>query len=315
KFEPLKISGPHLRNYIKRVGEIEFALKAVVAYKLGQEDPDFTHFIPACRYGQYDFLIQTFIGQTIRRPVDLVCIGYGNSERTLTIIEVKRDIAKIDDLVQLLNYQEILRIRDIECSNLNFSACLLARRFQPELVNYCHLRNLFIPWEKAVLLSYTPTSNGTDANFTIQTLPEDAQPSIPQKGHPKIGIDISQIHSNPEEFYYKLGREITPRTGIEISSTNKNVTILRKYYMSNSLKTTLGYILIYTVPATCEIRDFIEFMRKLYVEANKLKGKFIMVEPVIIAKDYENLITLFIEQYNNLEKRALRKPISTYMLV
>ncbi len=82
KFEPLKISGPHLRNYIKRVGEIEFALKAVVAYKLGQEDPDFTCFIPACRNGQYDFLIQTFIGQTIRRPVDLVCIGYHNSERT-----------------------------------------------------------------------------------------------------------------------------------------------------------------------------------------------------------------------------------------
>jgi hypothetical protein len=170
KFEPLKISGPHLRNHIKRIGEIEFALKAVVAYKLGQEDPNFTQFIPACRDRQYDFLIQTFIGQTIRRPVDLVCIGYGNSERALTIIEVKRDIAKIDDLVQLLNYQEIFRIRGDEVSNLNFSACLLAKRFQPELVNYCHLRNLFIPWEEIVLLSYTPISNGTDAKFTIQTL-------------------------------------------------------------------------------------------------------------------------------------------------
>lgn len=315
-FNPLQITGPSLKNCIRRVGELEFSVKAVVAYKLGHEDHTFTKLIPACRNKKYDFLIQNYIGQTIRKPVDFVCIGYGNSEKSITIIEVKKDKATLDHLVQLLKYQEVFRIRNVgkeESLNYKFSPCLLAKDFQSELKHYCSLRNMFIPWEKVILIKYNPINNGRDASFTEQTLPEPSLLSLAIHPPPKIPkTDISQILSNPQKLYPFPGKERTPKTGIEVLP-EKDVVFLRKYYQANGLKSTIGYVLIYFVDGKCGVNEFKEFMKHLYRKAIDCKQKFMDIEPILIAEDYDKLVTSFIEEYNKYETRAMRQPISYYV--
>jgi hypothetical protein len=310
-FNPIQISGVPLKNHIKRVGELEFSVKAIVAYKLGQGDPNFIQLIPACRTMKYDFLIQNYIGQTMRRPVDFICIGYEDSVKTISIIEAKKDVAGLNDLVQLLSYQEIFRIRNVgrDKLNYNFLPCLLAREFQTELINYCSLRNTFIPWEKVTLIKYSPVSEGTDATFTAQTLPKPMH-LISTTYSSKMKIDISQIRSNPQEFYSTLKEGFTGKAGVEVSSFEESVILLRKYYQVDS--STLGYIFVYIVPKKCEIDEFIKFMKLLYEKAGNAKEKFMAIEPILISKDYDNLVASFIEQYNYYEAQAVRQPISYY---
>ncbi|MEM3551240.1 MAG: hypothetical protein QXV01_09155, partial [Candidatus Bathyarchaeia archaeon] len=66
-FKPMQMNMEPLRDHIKRVGEIEFAIKALAAYKLGRRDKDLIDYIPACKNGDYDFVIETFVGQTMRK--------------------------------------------------------------------------------------------------------------------------------------------------------------------------------------------------------------------------------------------------------
>jgi hypothetical protein len=311
-FSPIQISGAPLKNHIKRVGELEFSVKAVIAYKLGQEDPDFIQLIPACRTIKYDFLIQNYIGQTMRRPVDFICIGYGNSVKMISIIEVKKGVAGLDDLFQLLSYQEIFRIRNVgrDESNYNFSPCLLAREFQIELINYCYLRNMFIPWERITLIKYNPVSGGRDATFTVQTLQRPTH--LISKPHSLRGkINISEILSNPQEFYYTLKEGLIGKTSVEVLSSEENVILLRKYHQVDG--STLGYMLIYIVPRKCDVNEYIKFMKCLYERAENTKEKFMAIEPILISRGYDSLVTSFIEQYNDYETQAMRQPISYYI--
>jgi hypothetical protein len=302
-----------LRNYIKRIGEIEFAIKALVAYKLGQGDTNFLQHIPACKNTKYAFLIQTFIGQTMRKPVDILCIGRKDSDIIVTTIEVKNDLAGIDDLVQLLKYQEIFRIRNIDKGSLTykFSSCLLAKRFQPELVDYVSMRNIIMNWEEVILLKYVPTSNGKDATFTVHTLPK---PSLSfSKARPRIEVDVSQASLDPMRFYSGLGKKIPPKTSIEFLSTQDNVMILRKCYIYNNQKVTLGNVLAYAIDGKCGLKEFTDFINHLRTEAEKFQGDFMALEPVLIAEAYDGLIEFFIEQYNKYEIQARRQPISAFI--
>ncbi|MEM0007992.1 MAG: hypothetical protein QXR89_07000 [Candidatus Bathyarchaeia archaeon] len=312
EFKPLKLSGFPLKNYIKRVGEIEFPVKAVVAYKLGRADPNFIQFIPACKNNEYDFLIQTFVGSTARKPVDLLCIGYQKSKKTITIIEAKKDKAEIKDLIQLLHYQEILRIRTTKSDNAHhiFSACLIAQKFATDLVDYCFLRNTIIPWEEVRLLKYTPTSNGTDADFELQTLSKPTY--IAFKIYPKIATDISNVWSDPSNFYYTIMRVSKPKITVEISLQEKDVIILQKYFQHDSSKSPIGRVLIYKVHKKCTPKELTKFMEYLYKEVNNAEEKFMAVEPILIAQEYDAITASFIEKYNTYETQALRQPIIAF---
>lgn len=312
EFKPLKLSGPPLKNYIKRVGEIEFPVKAIVANKLGREDPKFIQFIPACKNAEYDFLIQTFVGSTARKPVDLLCIGYQKSEKTITIIEAKKDKAEIKDLIQLLHYQEVLRIRTYKANDAhyNFSTCLIAQKFSADLVDYCFLRNIVIPWEETCLLRYTPISNGTDADFALQELLKPTY--FTTKTFPKIPMDISKVWSDPLNFYYTIRRERIPNTAVEILSQNENTIILQKYFQHDGLKNPIGRVLINRIHKKCTPKELTKFMEYLYKEANNEKEKFMVVEPIMISEDYDALSASFIKKYNEYETRALRQSISAY---
>ena len=105
EFRPAKMRMQPLRDRIQGVGRIEFAVKAIVAYRLGQSDPELTQHIPACS-DQYDFLIETFVGQTVRKPTDIFVTGQAGSEKMITIIEAKVDRANMVDLSQALQAQK-----------------------------------------------------------------------------------------------------------------------------------------------------------------------------------------------------------------
>jgi len=315
EFEPVQMDMEPLRNHIKRIGEIEFAIKALVAYKLGRKDPNLIKHIPACKEGEYDFVIETFVGQTMRKPTDIMCVGNGKS-KLVTIIEAKTDKSYVDNLVQSFKYQEVFKLRNLDKNSLayKFSICLLAQNFHRELVEYASIRNKVLPWEEIILLKYTPVDNGKNAIFTTEKLSEKTISTI-FKTFTKIKVSdpLVQISSNPEKFYTIFDKERPPKITLKLESSQPNFVILRKIYDNGRKKVLLGHILIYQIFEKCSLKDFTEFMKCVYEEVNKLKGDFMNVEPIIIAEDYENLVGSFIEKYNRYETLAHHQPISAYI--
>lgn len=318
EFKPIRMQMSPLRNYIHRVGEIEFAVKALVAYALGQKKQDLIKYIPACRNAEYDFLIESFIGQTMRRPTDILCISSESTDKVVvTIVEAKTDKAQINDLVQSLKYQDLFKLRNVDKGSLTYgmSICLLAQRFHQELINYTSIRNIVIPWEEIILLKYVPSQNGKSATFTPQMLDELALPAM-QKIYPRINIHHlhSRISSDPNSLYPILGKKIPPRTDVELKFSKNNISILKKYYHCSGQKILLGHIFIYEIHSICGPKDLTMFMDKVYEEANKFRGNFMVVDPIIVAEDYDASIEFFIEEYNRFEKYTGRQPISAYTL-
>ena len=316
-FKPLHLEGLSLRNHIRRIGEIEFAIKALVAYELGQRESNLVKCIPACRNEEYDFLIESFVGQTARKPTDILCISSGGLEKVVTVVEAKTDLVQMDDLIQSLKYQELFKLRNIDKDSLTYkmSICLLGQRFHQKLINYTSIRNMVLPWEEIILLKYTPTQNGKNATFAPQSLAGRVLPAMP-KVYPEINIRhlLSQISSSPNRLYPVLGKKIPPRTDIELKYSKENIHILQKYYSCNRQKLLLGHILIYEIHRTCILEDLSRFISNIYEEANKFQGNFMAIDPIIVAENYDDSVKFFIDQYNTYETRAGRQTISAYML-
>jgi len=317
QFKPTKMGMKPLRNRIKRIGAIEFAIKALLTYQIANKNPELIQYLPACRNGECDCLIESFIGQTMRRPTDILCMKSEGSKREVTILEGKTDTAKMDDLIQSLKYQEMFKLRNSDRSNLQYkiSICLLAQRFQKNLIKYTSIRNIVLPWEEVILLKYTPTQDGTDAKFSLQ---QSTKPSIASTftTYPEIKTHQveSQIISNPNNIYQILGRKTPSKITIEIESIKKDVIVLQKYYSTKEKKTLLGHILINLIPRKVVLEDLVEVMNKICNEANKFQGDFMAVEPVIIAENYDTTTKFFIDKYNEYEVCARRQPISVYIL-
>jgi len=301
-----------LRDHIVRIGEIEYAVKALVAYELGRENPDFIQHIPACRNIEYDFLIETFIGQTIRKPVDLLCIGTKDSGKIVTTIEAKTDRAEIEHLVQVLKYQEVFKTRNVDRGSLSYqySSCLLAKRFHQELGQYVSARNLYVPREEVILLKYAPSTDGKHATFTSLALRRPSM--LPSEPFPRIRTDGVDISLDPAGFYSELGKGMPARVDLEFDSSEENIIILQRYYSHNNRKMNLGAVLVYVLDGECTDELFVKFMDRLHREALKFQGDFMAVEPVVIAEDYDNSVAFFIKEYNRYETRAGKQPISAY---
>lgn len=316
-FKPLQVEGPSLRNHIRRIGEIEFSIKALVAYELGQRESNLIKCIPACRNAEYDFLIESFVGQTARKPTDILCISSGGLEKVVTVVEAKTDLVQMDDLIQSLKYQELFKLRNIDKGSLSYkmSICLLGQRFHQKLINYTSIRNMVLPWEEIILLKYTPTQNGKNATFTSQKLARRVLPAMP-KIYPEINIHhlLSQISSSPNGLYPILGKKILPGTDIELKYSKENIHILQKYYSCNGQKLLLGHILICEIHRTCVLEDLSRFISNIYEEASKFQGNFMAINPIIVAENYDDSVKFFIDQYNTYETRAGRQTISAYML-
>ena len=49
------------------------------------------------------------MGQSARKPVDIMCIGKEDSKKSVTILEAKTDTAGMKDLIQSLKYLRFTR--------------------------------------------------------------------------------------------------------------------------------------------------------------------------------------------------------------
>lgn len=314
-FKPAQMNKTPLISHVERVGEIEFAIKAIVAYRLGRRDSDFTKFIPACGNGTYDFLIESFIGQTLRRPTDIICIGESRPERLVTIIEAKTKIAEIRDLIQSLNYREWFRLRNIDKGSLKYriSLCLLAQKFKQDLANYVKVRNTILPSEEIILLKYVPTQNGKDSTFVIQALTDPA--FLSTRKHLSVNSEalLSKIQSEPNSVYSILGKESPLKTIVEFESSEQRKLTLRKYYFREGKKIYLGNLVILLINGKCTLEDFVKFMKFISEEALKFQGDFMSVEPIIVAESFEPMPDFFIEKYNEIETLARKQPITAYI--
>jgi len=316
-FKSKHISGPSLRNSIFRIGEIEFAIKALIAFKLGQKDKDLLKYLPACRNEDYDFLIESFIGQTARKPSDLLCVSSGTSQKVITILEAKTDYIKISDIIQPLKYQELFKLRNIDKSSLDYktSICLLGKDFQKELINYVKIRNEVLYWEEIILLKYLPTEDGKNAAFSKELF-HGVEIRTIQQSYRKINIDKFQslISSDPNNLYVILERKISPKIKIGLEYSQADIHLLQKNYNYIGQNFPLGKILVREIQGKCTLSKLSDFMKLIYNEANKLEGNFMAVEPVILAEDYDASSKFFIEEYNTYETYAGRQPISALIL-
>jgi hypothetical protein len=317
EFRPLQARGPSLRNHIRRIGQIEFAIKALVAYELGQRESDLVKCIPACRSAQYDFLIESFVGQTARKPTDILCISSGGLEKAVTVVEAKTDLVQMDDLIQSLKYQELFKLRNMDKGSLTYrmSICLLGQRFHQELVNYTSIRNMVVRWEEVILMKYTPTEDGKNATFTCQRLGGRVLPAV-SKVYPEINIRhlLSQISSSPNGLYRVLGKKIPPRTDLQLKYSKENIHILQKCYSCNGQKLILGHVLICEIHRTCVLEDLSRFMSNIYEEAGRFQGNLMAIDPIIVAENFDDSARFFIDHYDRYETRAGRRTISAYML-
>jgi len=315
EFKPMQMHMTPLRSYIQRIGEIEFAIKSLVVYELGRKNSRITKHIPACRRKDFDFIIETFVGQTMRRPTDIMCIADENS-KLVTTIEAKTDQADMNDLIQSIQYQEIFKLRNIDKGSLNykFSICLLARRFHPELIEYASVRNIVLPWEEVILLKYDATQNGKDAIFIPQKPPAELPSLFVNYPELKVREPLKQTSSKVTNFYKIFNRDPLRNITLELKSAKEDLVILNKKYKDKRTEVSIGHIFIYQVREKCSLGNFTEFMRIVYDEANNFfKGDFMSVEPIIIAEEYHNSINLFINTYNKFETLAQHAPITAYI--
>jgi hypothetical protein len=316
KFRPVGIEPRQpLSQHIRRVGRIEFAVKAVVVRKLALKDPELTRHIPACR-NEYEFLIETFVGQTVRRPTDIFISCNRGGKTTVTILEAKVDLAKMADFSQALKYQEIFRLRNVDRGSLDYemSTCLLAQRFRQDLISYSFIRNRVLPHEEVILLKYAPTRNGTDAQFMIQELESHVGSIVNSYLTITSSEPLLELSSSPDKFCAIFTDKRFPsRTRLESWFHKDNTMILRKCYVNKDERDCLTHILIHEVQGRCDVPSLRKFMSLVQKETNEFEGSLVAVEPVLLASDYDDEARMFIQYYNDYETETGRHPISAYM--
>jgi hypothetical protein len=316
RLNPKETKMEPLRNHIRRIGEIEFPIKALVVYELGRRNPSLTQLIPACRDGKYDFLIESFVGQTARKPVDILCLGRRKSEKAVTILEAKVRLAGMEDLAQSMRYLDLFKTRNIDRGSLFFkmSACLLAQEFQSDLVNYASIRNRIIPWEEIVLLKYLPSQNGTDAEFSTETTTRPALLSS-FSNYPYLDMDrfLQQLSANPTKAYLMLNKNLFRKASIELESKTENKLIFNKYCHYEGEKVLVAKTLLHIKKGTCSFEDFTDFLEALKMVTHQSPYDLIAIEPVIVAGGFDQGLAPFLEKYNLYEARAGKQPIRAYL--
>jgi len=316
EFRPVNIKPRQpLSQHIRKVGRIEFAVKAVVAHRLAQRDPELIRLIPACEEG-YEFLIETFVGQTVRRPTDIFIQCNRGGKTSVTILEAKVDLAKMPDLAQALKYQEIFKQRNIDRGSLGYamSTCLLAKRFQQDLISYSFVRNMVLPHEEVILLKYAPTRDGTDAQFMIQEL-ESHVGSVTNNYITIASREpLLEISSDPDKLCSIFTDKRFPsRTRLESRLREDNTVSLRRFYVNKDEPKCLTHILIHDVHGSCDVPSLQKFMSLVRKEAVEFQGRFMAVEPILLASDYNDEVRMFIQHYNDYETEAGHHPISAYI--
>jgi len=313
EFRPFKMDMIPLKEHIQRIGNLEFAIKGLVAYKLAHRQSDLLDKLPEALSSEYDFIVEAFLGQTIRRPIDIMCISH-ELPRKVTILEAKTDQVLTKDLIQCIKYKEVFKLRNIKQGSATYQYffCMLGQRFQNDLIEYASLRNYMVPREKVVLLKYVPKSNGKDAIFELEKLPV---PSVlPLEGATLATLSdkvLQQIASETLRFYQIFNRNRNPEIELKVKSYDADTLLLEKNYKRSNL--TLGHILIHQIHNVCNSESFSAFLELLNKASQDMNGDLVSIEPILIATGYDNLVSYFVRKYNEFESPLLHQPILIYV--
>jgi len=161
---PLPSSFKSLRDCIQDIGRDENAIKALLMYKIGQNDPTIVDILGPVS----DFMNEVFVAQTTRKTIDVLCIAShtGNSRKYI-ICEAKKDRCDSDSLSQLLYYMDLFKRKDlVRIDSDVILGCLVGQRFDPEVADFSLKRNAHGINGSILLIQYNPTEDHKDAHFT-----------------------------------------------------------------------------------------------------------------------------------------------------
>lgn len=164
---PLPSNQKSLRDCIKSIGRYENSIKALLIYKIGQNDPSITDILDhVC-----DFMNEVFIAQTTRKSIDILCIqSHGADSRRYIICEVKKDRCSSGSLSQLLYYMDLFKRKElVDIHSDAIIGCLVGQRFDHEVMDFSQKRNAHGINGSIFLIEYKPIEDGKDAYFTRVT--------------------------------------------------------------------------------------------------------------------------------------------------
>lgn len=152
-----------LRSKIKDIGRYENSIKALLMYKLGQNSLELVSEIGPVS----EFMNEVFIAQTTRKAIDILTFAPNPTVGTRYVIcEVKTDTCDEKSLGQLLEYLDLFKRKEIvNIARDTIVGCLIGRRFPDPVMDFCSRLNAQGVNGQVMLVKYTPTNNGTDANL------------------------------------------------------------------------------------------------------------------------------------------------------
>ena len=221
-------NGPSLASRINHVGRYEFAVKALLVHRLAHKDRNTRLLIPACSTTSYDVLVESFIGPTVRRPSDLLCVGNDGHGPHVTVVEAKTDRVRLDDVGQVTRYLDIFRTRNRSISGMQYSVSgvLLGQRLDSDLRDYTAIRNQVFGVEPLSLVEYLPNDDGTDASF--RPVQGSAQPGVHTPPAEEMTNLLDPLHSfdrEPAETY-RLLKHLRHEDAPEVSARSRTDTTI-----------------------------------------------------------------------------------------
>jgi len=152
-----------LKNCLHDIGRYENSIKALLMYKIGQNDPSLSNIMGPVS----DFMNEVFIAQTTRKSIDILCIKkLADCARKYIICEVKTDKCHSDSLRQVLYYMDLFRRKDlVDIHNDEIIGCLIGQRFSNDIIDFSKKRNSHGINGSIFLAEYKPIENGQDAEF------------------------------------------------------------------------------------------------------------------------------------------------------
>jgi len=160
---PLSSQATPLRNFVKDIGNYENSIKALLMYKMSQNDPTIINILGSVS----DFMNEVFIAQTTRKMMDILSIQNldANSKRYI-ISEVKTYKCQSDSLWQVLHYMDLFKQKELVNIHSDIvDGCLIGQRFDDEVIDFTKRRNAQGVNGNILLIQYNPIKNGSDANF------------------------------------------------------------------------------------------------------------------------------------------------------
>ncbi len=96
-------------------------------------------------------------------------------------------------------------------------------------------------------------------------------------------------------------------TIVEKNETERRILVERSFCDEKGKRVISGFLLIKIIDNICKEKDLIKFRRALErVVKERCGGNYMEVEPILIAKDFEEKVMEFVTNYNKLQRR---KPI------